>query len=208
VAVLCVAVLGLACLLALTGCSPTGLGPGGKDNRIPTADGFDFPVGGPNGEGWAVTGYDYLEWSSVSGSWHPGEDWNIPGAGNNDLGEPVYTIGHGQVVFSGWNSALGNVILVKHRLPDGVYIWSQYAHLDRRLVQAGDIVWRRQQIGTVGRGPNNRFAAHLHFEIRREDLPYNAWPRTNGVPWDAARVAQYWLHPSDFIKQNRAYTIK
>jgi len=198
-------VVGVAVLLILAGCSPADLRPGGQESLVPIADGFDFPVGGPNGEGWGITGYDYLEWSNVSNSWHPGEDWNIPGAGNGDLGEPAYAIGHGQVVFSGWNTALGNVVLIKHRLPGDTYIWSQYAHLDRRDVRAGEIVQRRQVIGTVGRGPNNRFAAHLHFEIRCADLPYNAWPHTNGVPWEASQTAEYWLHPSDFIRQNRSY---
>ncbi len=192
----------------ISGCSPTG-----RDSTdlldqgkfLPIADGFDFPVGDPDGNGWGVTGYRYLQWSNVSNSWHPGEDWNIPGAGNYDQGEPVYAIAHGQVVFSGWNTALGHVVLIKHRLPDNTFVWSQYAHLDRRDVKQGDIVQRRQQIGTVGRGPNNRFAAHLHFEIRSEDLPYNAWPRTNGVAWEKAKVKQYWLDPSKFIQQNRYY---
>ena len=52
-------------------------------------DGFDFPVGDPDGRGWAVTGYDFLEWSGYSNSYHPGEDWNIPGAGNGDQGERI-----------------------------------------------------------------------------------------------------------------------
>lgn len=193
-------------LLLITGCS--GSIGGGSDyaeqgNLIPIADGFDFPVGDPDGRGWGITGYGYLDWSNVSNSWHPGEDWNIPGAGNGDHGEPVYAIAHGQVVFSGWNTAMGNVILIKHRLPDNTFVWSQYAHLDRRDVRLGDIVERRRQIGTVGRGPNNRFAAHLHFEIRSEDLPANAWPRTNGVAWEEAEVRQFWLDPTRFIKQNR-----
>lgn len=166
-------------------------------------DGFDFPVGGQNGEGWGITGYGFLDWSKTSNSLHPGEDWNIPGAGNGDLGEPVYAIAHGEVVFSGWNSALGNVILIKHSLSSHELVWSQYAHLDQRAVARGEIVGRRQIVGTVGRGPNNRFAAHLHFELRKTDLPYNAWPRTNQEAWSEEQVRQHWLNPSLFIKQNR-----
>jgi murein DD-endopeptidase MepM/ murein hydrolase activator NlpD len=141
----------------------------------------------------------------VSNSYHPGEDWNIPGAGNGDWGEPVYAIANGEVVFSGWNSAMGNVVLIKHNLSRTEAVWSQYAHLDVRMVKTGDMVTRRQQIGTVGRGPNNRFAAHLHFEIRKADLPANAWPRTNGEPWGSERVKDYWLNPSLFIQQNRPW---
>lgn len=166
-------------------------------------DGFDFPVGGQNGEGWKITGYGFLDWSRTSNSLHPGEDWNIPGAGNGDWGEPVYAIAHGEVVFSGWNSALGNVILVKHALSAHEYVWSQYAHLEQRNVRKGEIVGRRQIIGTVGRGPNNRFTAHLHFELRKSNLTYNAWPRTNKQAWTAQQVREHWLNPSVFINQNR-----
>lgn len=194
-------------LLYLSGCSV--LQGDGDDffydpsQSIPTVDGFDFPVGNRDGQGWGITGYGFLDWSSSSNSWHPGEDWNIPGAGNGDQGEPVYAIAHGKVIFSGWNSALGNVILLQHKTLDGNFVWSQYAHLDRLDVSKGELVQRRQQIGTVGRGPNNRYSAHLHFEIRKHNLTANAWPRTNGVPWDKGKVLKYWLNPSEFIKQNR-----
>ena len=178
------------------------IGSGGG-NGILVADGFDFPVGGRNGQGWAVTGYDFMQWSNFSNSWHPGEDWNIPGAGNGDFGEPVYSIGHGVVVYSGWNTAQGNIIQIEHTLADGSQVWSQYSHLDKRLAATGETVWRRQQIGTVGRGPNNSFTAHLHFEIRKLNMPSNAWPRTNGQPWTRAKALEHYLHPTRFIQQNR-----
>ncbi len=190
--------------LSATGCiSAGGSQPHTVNPPLWLADGFDFPVGDPHGRGWAVTGYRFLDWSTASGSYHPGEDWNIPGAGNGDWGEPVYSVANGKVVFSGWNTALGNVILIQHTLGEGEFVWSQYAHLDRRDVAAGQIVSRRQMIGTVGRGPNNRFTAHLHFELRKKDLPANAWPKTNGAAWDRRQVEEYWLNPTVFIEQNR-----
>lgn len=207
-------------LIALTGCSFLS-SPGGKvyvpprdmetpphapkepDKNLDVTDGFDFPVGDRDGRGWGVTGYAFLDWSTSSNSLHPGEDWNIPGAGNGDYGQPIYSIANGRVRHSLWNSALGHVVVIEHQLPDGTKVWSQYAHLAERWVVPGEKVARRQQIGTVGRGPNNRFTAHLHFEIRRYDLAANAWPRTNGVAWPAEKVQQYWLHPSAFIARNR-----
>jgi len=198
--------LGVVTVVLLTGCLPPDrLGGGFEDpgNGLWLVDGFDFPVGDPDGRGWAVTGYDFLDWSSYSNSYHPGEDWNIPGAGNGDQGKTVYAVANGEVVFSGWNTALGNVILIKHAISPTDFVWSQYAHLEQRYVDRGDKVYRRQPIGTVGRGPNNTFAAHLHFELRKVDLPANAWPRTNGVPWDRSKVADFWLHPSAFINLNR-----
>lgn len=200
--------LTLCLLIALffAGClSREQLGVESPDPVEPTwlADGFDFPVGDPDGKGWAVTGYGFLDWSSYSNSYHPGEDWNIPGAGNGDQGEPVYSVANGEVVFSGWNTALGNVVLIKHAISPTDFVWSQYAHLDQRYVSKGERVYRRQPIGTVGRGPNNTFAAHLHFELRKADLPANAWPRTNGAPWGRSKVADFWLNPTLFINHNR-----
>ena len=57
-----------------------------------------------------------------------------------DWGMPVYSIGHGIVSFSGWNTAQGNIIQIEHHLPNGTKVWSQYAHLDQRNVEAGEIV--------------------------------------------------------------------
>lgn len=200
-------ILALA-VLPITGCSPITDQGGGlpqKPDPIWLADGFDFPVGDAHGRGWAVTGYRFLDWSRYSNSYHPGEDWNIPGLGNGDHGEPVYAVANGEVVFSGWNTALGHVILIKHAISPHDFVWSQYAHLDQRWAAKGERVARRQPIGTVGRGPNNKFAAHLHFEMRKEDLPANAWPRTNGTAWAKSKVTDYWLHPTAFINQNRPH---
>ena len=192
--------------LVITGCSSISDQGGGipsKNEPLWLVDGLDFPVGDPGGRGWAITGYDFLSWSNYSNSYHPGEDWNIPGIGNGDQGEVVYSIANGEVVFSGWNTALGHVVLIKHAISPDDFVWSQYAHLDERWVSKGQRVSRRQPIGTVGRGPNNRFAAHLHFEMRKVDLPANAWPRSNGAAWNRSKVTDYWLHPTSFINQNR-----
>lgn len=177
--------------------------PSGPELVVPLTDGFDFPVGDQNGKGWGVTGYGFLDWSSYSGTWHPGEDWNMYGSPTADLGKPVYAVANGIVRFSGFNSAQGNIIMIEHHLPDGRTVWSQYAHLEQRWVAEGEIVGRRQIIGTVGRGPNNRFSPHLHFEIKIKYLPQNGWPRTNGQAWPKAKVREYWAHPSEFIKAHR-----
>jgi len=202
-------IIGILITLCLSGCDSLVTIPGSGTSTpttpasTPFADGFDFPVGDRDGKGWGVTGYDFLEWSNYSNSWHPGEDWNMLGSAMADWGAPVYSIANGIVVFSGWNTAQGNIILIEHHLPNGSKVWSQYAHLEERYVSAGEIVGRRQLIGTVGRGPNNTFSPHLHFEIRKQYLPQNAWPRTNGQPWTKAQVLEYYLDPTDYITAHR-----
>lgn len=130
------------------------------------ADGFDYPVGKPNGDGYYI-------FRGFSPNGHLGEDWNGNGGGNTDEGDPVYSIAHGVVVFSedyarGW----GNVVILRHayREKNGqiAFIDSLYGHLKVRSVKVGQQITRGQVLGTIGRGPYRMYAAHLHFEIRKD----------------------------------------
>jgi murein DD-endopeptidase MepM/ murein hydrolase activator NlpD len=130
--------------------------------RTRVADGFDFPVGKPDGEGY------YLARGFLR--YHPGEDWNGLGGGNTDLGDPVYSIGNGLVVFArdarrGW----GNVVIVRHTYIERGQLRSVdsfYAHLQRVTVREGQHVGRGMQVGTIGTN-RGMYTAHLHFEIRQ-----------------------------------------
>jgi hypothetical protein len=128
------------------------------------ADGFDFPVGKPDG-------YGYYRARGYYPNGHLGEDWNGRGGGDTDLGDPVYAIGRGTVVFSAdYQMRWGNVVIIRHayREADGKirYIDSLYGHLDKRFVQLNDKVKRGEQIGTIG-NCRGIYLAHLHFEIRK-----------------------------------------
>ena len=132
--------------------------------NIPLADGFDSPVGKPDGVGYYV-------FRGFRPGGHLGEDWNGKGGGDTDLGDPVYSVADGVVVLSedvrlGW----GNVVIVRHayREADGVIriVDSLYGHLDRRIVRKDQIVRRGQQVGTIGTA-HGIYAAHLHFEMRK-----------------------------------------
>lgn len=143
------------------------------------ADGFDFPVGKPNGDGYYI-------FRGFTPNGHLGEDWNGNGGGNTDEGDPVYSIAHGVVVFSddykrGW----GNVVIVRHAYRENngqiAFVDSLYGHLKVRSVRLGQQVTRGQVVGTIGRGPYNMYAAHLHFEIRKDlrvGMRRELYPRT------------------------------
>ncbi len=126
------------------------------------SDGFDFPVGVPNGS-------DYYKAQNFGDNKHLGEDWNGRGGGNTDLGDPVYSVGNGLVTFSkdvccGW----GQVVRIVHYLPndpENSYVESIYAHLHTMDITAGSLVKRGQRIGTIGNA-NGRYNAHLHLEMR------------------------------------------
>ncbi len=136
----------------------------GQTIRVPLANGFDLPVGKPEGEGYYVfRGY-------YPGG-HLGEDWNGAGGGDSDLGDPVYAAGGGVVVFSedylrGW----GNVVIVRHAYLDEsgrvALMDSLYGHLDSRAVRKYQLVQRGQLLGTIGTA-HGKYAAHLHFEMRK-----------------------------------------
>lgn len=143
------------------------------------ADGFDYAVGKPDGVGYYI-------FRGFSPNGHLGEDWNGNGGGDTDEGDPVYVIAHGVVVFSedyakGW----GNVVIVRHayRERNGqiAFVDSLYGHLKVRSVGLGQQVSRGQILGTIGCGPHRMYAAHLHFEIRKDlrvGMRRDLYPRT------------------------------
>lgn len=143
------------------------------------ADGFDIPVGKPDG-------YGYYVYRGFSPNGHLGEDWNGNGGGNTDEGDPVYSIAHGVVIFSeDYRKGWGNVIIIRHayRETNGqiAFVDSLYGHLKVRSVQVGQQVTRGQLVGTIGCGPYRMYTAHLHFEIRKDlrvGMRRDLYPRT------------------------------
>ena len=127
------------------------------------ADGFDFPVGKPDAQG-------YYKARGFRSKGHLGEDWDGVRGGDTDLGDPIYCIGNGIVVFAhdchmGW----GNVIIVRHTYREGGEIRnidSLYGHLNSMLVRRGQFITRGQQIATMGTA-HGLYDAHLHLEVRK-----------------------------------------
>jgi hypothetical protein len=180
------------------------------------ADGFDFPFGDGEGGGSytdAATGKRYAGWykatrfaEEYSLGIHTGEDWNGEGGGNTDLGQPVYAVANGRVVFAENCGRLwGNVVVIEHLFYENHErreIRSLYAHLHEIKVRAGEPVRRRQLIATVGQDPEKLFDAHLHVELRRDaTLVPTYWPSSNGK--DAAWVREHYTEPTYFIKSHR-----
>jgi murein DD-endopeptidase MepM/ murein hydrolase activator NlpD len=127
------------------------------------ADGFDFPVGKPDAEG-------YYKARGFRSHGHLGEDWDGVRGGDTDLGDPIYSVGDGLVVFArdchmGW----GNVLIVRHSYREGGTIKTVdalYGHLNSMLVHRGQAVTRGQKIATMGTA-HGLYDAHLHLEIRK-----------------------------------------
>jgi murein DD-endopeptidase MepM/ murein hydrolase activator NlpD len=180
------------------------------------ADGFDFPVGDPDGRGSYVdtsTGKRYDGWYTATKfgeeydlGIHPGEDWNGAGGGDTDLGQEVYAVANGRVVFAQACGRLwGNVVIIEHTFYENhekLKIRSLYAHLLDIKVRGGDEVRRRQLIATIGQDPDKLYNAHLHLELRWDaSLPPTYWPTSEGKDQDWVR--DHYEAPSDFIKKHR-----
>jgi lipoprotein YgeR len=113
---------------------------------------------------WPVLGSLTSGFDSDRGS-HPHDGVDISAA----RGTPVHAAEAGKVVYTGDDlGSYGRVIVVKH-----AGSWATvYAHNDRNLVEAGDFVEKGDVIARVGQS-GNASAPHLHFEVRRANVPRN-----------------------------------
>lgn len=162
----------------------------GQDTApVRLADGFQLPVG-ENG-----SGKGYYRARGMRPNGHLGEDWDGVGGGDTDLGDPVWVTASGVVLYArdfhlGW----GNVVIVRHAYLEGgqtMFVDSLYGHLNDILVQEGQQVTRGQKIGTIGTA-HGQYAAHLHFEMRKNlriGMARSAFARDYSNYWD----------PSEFI---------
>jgi murein DD-endopeptidase MepM/ murein hydrolase activator NlpD len=189
-------------------------------NEMTPADGFDFPVGDADGEGYytdSATGKRHDGWyvathfaEHYSLGIHPGEDWNGRGGGNTDFGQPVYAVANGRVVVAEQcGQPWGNVVVIEHVFYENhekFRIRSLYAHLSEIKVRRGDEVKRRQLIATVGQDPQQTFPAHLHLEMRWDaSLAPTYWPSSHGK--DEAWVREHYAEPTAFIRSRRTLPV-
>ncbi len=160
---------------------------------------FDFPLSPPDG-GDADARWPFGRYSDRYEGIHAGEDW-VYDTGDN-LGRPVYSIGHGTVLYAaplGWGIDQGTII-IRHVFADGRTILSFYGHLEPESVvlRPGDCVQRGEQIGRIGK-PRGR--PHLHFEIR------SIYPDQPGPGyWSVDPTLAGWKPPTEYIWDERVQT--
>ncbi|MUU76865.1 M23 family metallopeptidase [Winogradskyella endarachnes] len=157
-----------------------------KDSSF-ISNGFDFPVGKPNGSGY----YNAQKFQENN---HLGDDWNGVGGGNSDLGDPIYAIANGYISEAkDYKGGWGNVVRIVHLHNNKLYE-SLYAHCDSILVKSDRLIKKGEQIATIG-NCNGTYFAHLHFEIRNDvDLDIGG-----GYSKDTTG----YLNPTEFINKNR-----
>ena len=140
-----------------------------------TANFFRPPIANGEDEGYnyAVT-LGFGENNFNKKGLHLAVDWDVVGKNRQFK---VRAVGNGIVIFSGrvYNSdhkpsmGWGYMIRILHRLPDGSYLISKYAHLEEGslLPEVGENVTYGQIIAAVGATAesNAGIPPHLHFEL-------------------------------------------
>ena len=193
----------------LSALAPAGaLGIGGP---LDIGEGFDSPVGTPDQrrgvlvwpEQW-LDANPYLTFYTFGQpertAFHTGADLNLPGDADRD--KPVHACAAGFVVYAQLvpDSSWGNLVVIRHTMPDGSTVHSRYGHLKKIEVAKGERVARGRQIGTVG-GADFGLANHLHFDVSPsgilESNPTH-WPGNN-----QQLVQDHYVDPCEFVRSHR-----
>jgi len=86
---------------------------------------------------------------------------------------PIKATANGVVIFSGSYPGYGNLLKIRHTLPNGRIVYSLYGHRRSVMMNVGDTVVLGQTVGYVGNtgaGSN----CHLHFAIFDQSMPLNS----------------------------------
>ena len=111
---------------------------------------------------WPTTGENSSLYGHRWGRLHAGIDIA------NDIGTSVAAARAGRVVFAGWQSGYGYMVIIDH----GGHWSTLYGHLDDYTVTVGQHVPTGYQIGYMGETGNST-GPHLHFEMRLYGKPVN-----------------------------------
>jgi murein DD-endopeptidase MepM/ murein hydrolase activator NlpD len=114
----------------------------------------------PTTEKW-LSGYDYSPSTN---------HWGIDVAGK--LGNPIYAVDSGVVVYAGWNDwGYGNAIVIDH----GNGWQTLYGHLSQMYVACGSSVSQGATIAAMG-STGRSSGPHLHFELMNASgVRVNPW---------------------------------
>jgi murein DD-endopeptidase MepM/ murein hydrolase activator NlpD len=121
-----------------------------EPQTAPSGTGFIWPVSAP------ITSPFGMRWGTL----HPGIDLGAP------YGSAIHAAGSGTVVWCGWMSGYGNLVMIDHH--NGLA--TAYGHQSRIAVSCNEQVAQGQVIGYVG-STGYSTGPHLHFEVRLNGTP-------------------------------------
>ena len=143
----------------------------------------------PPGSDWRITlGYAAILHDEAYPAFHDKRHSGIDLYRWNAYKASVHAMRGGAVIDSAYlPKGFGNTVVVEHE--DGTCL--RYTHLDKKLVKQGERVIRGQQIGTVGKGAKDIYAAHLHLDMLRS----SAYARARTYYDTPAAVAERFIDP-------------
>ena len=97
---------------------------------------------------------------------HSGVDIGAP------YGTPIRAANSGRVIFVGWYSGYGKVVIIDHGKINGVPTTTLYAHMSVTIAKQGTNIAKGSIIGKVGTTGYST-GPHLHFEVRQNGNPTN-----------------------------------
>lgn len=117
---------------------------------------YDFPVDWARGKRFLSSGYGMRRHPIYrTRTFHKG--WDMP----RPYGFRVKSSRKGRVIFAGWRSGYGRLVIVKHA--GGIRTW--YGHLSKINAAPGQAVKKGTVLGRVGKS-GIATGPHLHFEVR------------------------------------------
>lgn len=105
-----------------------------------------------------ITSYYGKRW----GRMHEGIDFAAP------MGSPIRAVSSGRVVYSGWATGYGYVVIIEHQKG----LRTLYAHNSKLLVKTGESVAKGEVISRSG-NTGNSTGPHLHLEVQVNGRPEN-----------------------------------
>jgi archaellum component FlaC len=136
----------------------------------------------------AVTSYGY----------HDGLDFNLKSGGDTDLGEPLYAVGNGKIVYyhnaTHATTNFGRHMVLECDTPKGKR-WFHYAHCQEitasvKDVREGEIIGKLGKSGTI--------YAHLHFSVFKVD-PKNLRNGIDTIAKTTKELNDWWESPFDVL---------
>jgi murein DD-endopeptidase MepM/ murein hydrolase activator NlpD len=89
----------------------------------------------------------------------------------HQVGAPIVSPAAGIITYASAHPGYGNLITIDH----GYGISTQYGHVSRFYVRAGEKIKRGQKIAAVG-NTGRSTGPHLHYEVRVNGVPINPKP--------------------------------
>jgi murein DD-endopeptidase MepM/ murein hydrolase activator NlpD len=124
---------------------------------------------------------------------HSGQDFRAA------AGTPIPAAATGEVVYSGFNTNLGNTVIVQNEA--GAY--SLYAHMQPdNLAQLGQQVWQGDTIGQVGSTGARTTGDHLHYSVITDEAGRNITITNDGGPLNIALNSTTTVNPSQYSNYN------